>query len=70
MARPSPASFLVNPPDPSRPAGVPVAVRDALREQAIGIEIQSTGSAVRTYNVLMDEGRAVAAALIAVDKAR
>ena len=51
-------------------SGVPVAVRDALREQAIGIEIQSTGSAVRTYNVLMDEGRAVAAALIAVDKAR
>ena len=51
-------------------SGVPVAVRDAVREQAIGIEIQSTGSAVRTYNVLMDEGRAVAAALIAVDKAR
>ena len=51
-------------------AGVPAVVRDALREKAIGIEIQSTGSAVRTYNVLMDEGRAVAAALIAVDKAR
>ena len=51
-------------------AGVPAVVRDALREQAVGIEIQSTGSAVRTYNVLMDEGRAVAAALIAVDRAR
>ena len=51
-------------------AAVPAAVRDALRERAIGIEIQSTGSAVRTYNVLMDEGRAVAAALIAVDRAR
>lgn len=50
-------------------AGVPAVLRDALREQGIGIEIQSTGSAVRTYNVLMDEGRAVAAALIAVDRA-
>ena len=33
----------------------------------IGLEAMSTGSASRTYNVLLGEGRAVAAALIAVD---
>lgn len=32
----------------------------------LGLEAMSTGAACRTYNILLDEGRAVAAALIAV----
>jgi uncharacterized protein len=43
------------------------ALRQRLRETAIGAEVMATGAAVRTYNVLLAEGRAVAAALIAVD---
>lgn len=43
------------------------AVRSGLREVAIGAEVMATGPAVRTFNVLLAEGRAVAAALIAVD---
>jgi uncharacterized protein len=43
------------------------AVRQALREAGIAVEQMSTGSAVRTYNVLLAEDRAVAAALIAVE---
>lgn len=42
-------------------------LRQRLREQAIVAEAMSTGAAVRTFNVLLAENRAVAAALIAVD---
>lgn len=45
---------------------VPGALRAALRAQGIGCEPMDTGAACRTYNVLLAEGRAVAAALIAV----
>ena len=45
----------------------PKALRAALREQKISADPMSTGAAVRTYNVLLAEDRAVAAALIAVD---
>jgi uncharacterized protein len=45
---------------------VPAAIRAALREAGIGVEPMDTGAACRTYNVLMAEGRRVAAALIAV----
>jgi uncharacterized protein len=41
--------------------------RQAFREHAISADAMTTGAAVRTYNVLLSEGRAVAAALIAVD---
>ncbi|TNE34300.1 MAG: hypothetical protein EP348_11220 [Alphaproteobacteria bacterium] len=41
-------------------------VRSALREEGIVIDSMDTGAAVRTYNVLLLEGRHVAAALIAV----
>jgi uncharacterized protein len=44
-----------------------VFVRDALNEQAINWDVMDTGAAARTYNVLLSEGRRVAAALIAVD---
>ncbi len=45
---------------------VPSALRQALRATGIVIEPMDTGAACRTYNVLMAEGRLVAAALIAV----
>ena len=42
-------------------------LRAALKEARISADPMSTGAAVRTYNVLLAEDRAVAAALIAVD---
>ncbi|HEV7344214.1 MAG TPA: MTH938/NDUFAF3 family protein [Devosia sp.] len=51
-------------------AAIPRALREALRERQVIVEAVNTGSAIRTYNVLLAEGRAVAAALIAVDRAR
>ena len=42
-------------------------VRSALRDAGISADPMSTGAAVRTYNVLLAEDRAVAAMLIAVD---
>ena len=42
-------------------------LRLRLREVAVGAEVMATGPAVRTFNVLLAEERAVAAALIAVD---
>ncbi|MBZ9677220.1 Mth938-like domain-containing protein [Mesorhizobium sp. ES1-1] len=46
---------------------LPAALRAALKAAGIGADPMSTGAAVRTYNVLLAEDRAVAAALIAVD---
>lgn len=45
---------------------LPAEIRAALREKGISADPMSTGAAVRTYNVLLAEDRAVAAALIAV----
>ena len=46
--------------------GVQVAIelRESLRAAGIGVEAMDTGAACRTYNVLVAEGRRVAAALI------
>jgi len=41
-------------------------LRAALRAKGVGCETMATGAAVRTYNLLIDEGRRVAAVLIAV----
>lgn len=49
------------------PGPVPDAVRWALREAGIGLDVMATGAAARTYNVMLAERRRVAAALIAVD---
>ena len=46
---------------------LPPAVRDRCRAAGIVAEPMATGAAVRTFNVLLAEDRAVAAALIAVD---
>lgn len=52
------------------PTELPPALRRALREAGLIVEAITTGSAVRTYNVLMNEERAVGAALIAVESAK
>jgi uncharacterized protein len=51
-------------------AGFDKGLRAALRERNIIVEAVATGGAVRTYNILLAENRAVAAALIAVDSSR
>ena len=43
-----------------------LALRQAFEALDIGLEAMSTGAAARTFNVLLAEGRKVAAALIAV----
>ncbi len=45
----------------------PAALRAALRDAGIALDVMDTGAACRTYNVLLAEERRVAAALIAVD---
>ena len=50
-------------------AGIDPEIRNALREKGVIVEAVGTGSAVRTYNVLLGEKRAVSAALISVEKA-
>jgi uncharacterized protein len=41
------------------------ALRERFKELAISVEATNTGSAVSTYNILLGEGRRVAAGLIA-----
>jgi len=45
----------------------PRSLRDGLRGHGIVLEWMDTGAACRTFNVLLSEGRQVAAALIATD---
>ncbi len=49
-------------------AQVPKAFRDALEAEGIGVEIMNSPAAARTYNVLLGEGRRIAACLIPVEK--
>jgi len=44
-------------------AYVPAAFRDKLEAEGIGVEPMTSPAACRTYNVLLSEGRRVAAAL-------
>ena len=46
---------------------MPDALQGRFRELKINVEVARTGSAVSTYNILLGEGRRVAAGLIAVD---
>ncbi|MBT6204579.1 MAG: Mth938-like domain-containing protein [Alphaproteobacteria bacterium] len=41
-------------------------IRNALRPHGVIIDAMDTGAACRTFNILLAEGRAVAAALIAI----
>lgn len=50
----------------ARMAQIDRRLRQALRADGVVIEAMDTGAACRTYNVLMAEGRRVAAALIAI----
>jgi uncharacterized protein len=50
--------------------GFDKTIRRALADRAIIVEAIATGGAVRTYNILLAENRAVGAALIAVENAR
>jgi uncharacterized protein len=45
---------------------IPAALRERFKTAGLRADPMDTGSACRTYNVLMSEGRAVAAALIAI----
>ena len=47
-------------------AAIPAGLRASLREVGIGLEVMGTRPAIRTYNILLAEGRPVAAALIAI----
>ncbi len=43
---------------------IPPALRRALKERGVGVETMDTGAACRTFNILLGEGRRVAAALM------
>ena len=44
----------------------PPALRKALQDAGLGLEVMDTATAARVYNVLVSEGRRLAAALIAI----
>jgi uncharacterized protein len=44
----------------------PAAFREALEAAGIGVEVMNSPAACRTYNVLLSEGRRIAAALLPV----
>ena len=46
---------------------MPDALHDRFRARKITVEVTRTGTAVSTYNILLGEGRRVAAGLIAVE---
>ena len=57
---------------PYKPINLPIRrlnlpLQDRFRARKINLEIARTGSAVSTYNILLGEGRRVAAGLIAVE---
>ncbi|MBF0323804.1 Mth938-like domain-containing protein [Magnetospirillum moscoviense] len=64
QASPRPTVLLLGCGKGMRP--VPKPLRDACRPLGIVVEPMDTGAACRTFNVLLTEGRDVAAALIAV----
>lgn len=64
-ASPSPELLLIG--CGKRGAMIAEPIRQALRGRRIAFETMDTGAACRTYNVLMGDGRRVAAALIALE---
>ena len=50
--------------------GLDREIKQQLRDRKIIVEAIATGGAVRTYNILLGESRAVGAALIAVENPR
>jgi len=49
------------------PYAMPAPMRARFRELSLAVDCMTTGAAVRTYNILLAEGRRVGAGLIAVD---
>lgn len=47
-------------------AHIPADLRDALEEAGLGVESMASPAAARTYNILLSEGRRIAAALLPV----
>ncbi len=47
-------------------AHIPAELRRVLEEAGLGVEVMASPSACRTYNVLLSEGRRIAAALMPV----
>lgn len=47
-------------------AVLPDALVWMFREARIGVDVMATGAAARTYNIMLGEGRQVAAALVAI----
>jgi uncharacterized protein len=47
-------------------AHIPTDLRDRLEAAGLGVEVMSSPSAARTYNVLLSEGRRVALAMLPV----
>lgn len=47
-------------------AHIPAELRTTLEDAGLGVEIMSTPAACRTFNVLLSEGRRIAAALVPV----
>lgn len=45
---------------------LPCALRRALRDAGVVVEVMDTGAACRTYNILLAEARRVAAALLPI----
>lgn len=44
----------------------PPTIRNSLRARGVNVDVMDSGAACRTYNVLMAEGRRVAAALLPI----
>jgi uncharacterized protein len=51
----------------NNPWVLPEALRRRFRDANVSVDAMTTGSAIRTYNILLGERRRVAAGLIAVD---
>jgi len=51
----------------AEPAHLPPVLRKRLEAAGLGVETMATGPAARTYNVLLSEGRRIAAALLPVE---
>jgi uncharacterized protein len=51
----------------SAPWIMPAPMRERFREAKISVDTMTTGPAVRTYNVMLMEGRRVGSGLIAID---
>jgi uncharacterized protein len=49
------------------PWALPERLRALFRERSISVDVMTTGSAVRTYNILLAEDRRAGVGLIAVD---